>query len=162
MILLIVDEQITKEELKSSSYFNVIFRKYLKKDIKKLNENELSLFNLPQCNFKDSINIEYLVEKADIILFDYGAYMARLQFGCINYWNRLFIKMIENYSNKKWYCISMLNTFENDEKERLEREYGVEFILFRQYDYQIKFNLLGYVIFNVKKWLKKLQRLLRK
>lgn len=73
--------------------------------------------------------IRNAVESADVIYFDYGGLYAL--FGAspfIEYWNRFFVKLIENYPNKKWFCRSALNTFDDEDKENL-KELGVIFVI---------------------------------
>lgn len=70
------------------------------------------------------------IELNDIIFFDFGGlsvdYMAGGGCKMIDYWCRTFIKIIEERPNKIWVCISCVQTFDHDEKNRLKK-LGVKF-----------------------------------
>lgn len=74
--------------------------------------------------------LKNLIQRSDVIVFDYGGLYQMAVFGggmCIvDYWNRFFIKQIEEHPSKNWRCFSALNTFDYDEKENLEK-LGVQF-----------------------------------
>jgi hypothetical protein len=65
---------------------------------------------------------------ADAILFDYGGMSMPGGGGdhLIDYWNRFFLKMIEDLPGKPWFCVSSLDVFEPEDKDHL-KELGVRF-----------------------------------
>jgi len=69
-------------------------------------------------------DIEKAVKKHDVIYFDYGGLYSTG--GLIDFWNREFTKLIENHPSKRWHCFSLIDTFEYEDKKRLE-ELGVVF-----------------------------------
>jgi len=73
--------------------------------------------------------IRNAVESAGVIYFDYGGLMYWGSFGgLVDYWNRFFVKLIEDHPNKKWFCRSALNTFDDEDKKNL-KDLGVNFVI---------------------------------
>ena len=77
--------------------------------------------------------VEQLTERvasADAILFDMGGMSLGYVGGSgdrnIDHWNRFFIKTIEEFPNKPWFCISSLDLFDPPDKVYL-KELGVHF-----------------------------------
>lgn len=74
--------------------------------------------------------LKSMIQEADVITFDYGGFQQMANWGggysIVDYWNRFFLQQIEDHPNKDWRCVSALNTFEDDDKVRLE-ELGVKF-----------------------------------
>ena len=74
--------------------------------------------------------ITSLIETADVVYFDYGGLTSGVCFhgigDFIDYWNRFFINQIEEHPNKKWFCVSAVNTFREEDRKQLEAV-GVEF-----------------------------------
>jgi hypothetical protein len=126
-ILFIFDED--EETFKSEPYWGSYLDKY------KLDKNILLdktiQYDVEFLSLFDSIDkggysyIEELISKNDVIYFDYGGLYIGGSGAIIN-WNRFFIKMIEQYRSKEWYCISNMGIFDQDEKEKLQ-EIGVKF-----------------------------------
>lgn len=85
----------------------------------------VALFEDFQGTVKD---LEDMIASSDAILFDYGGVSMPWSGGShiIDHWNRFFIKVIEEFPSKYWFCISGLDIFEPDDKDHL-KELGVVF-----------------------------------
>lgn len=75
--------------------------------------------------------LKSMIRTADVITFDFGGFMQMAVFGAshqvVDYWNRFFVKLIENHPSKDWRCTSCLRTFEHEDREMLEG-LGVHFV----------------------------------
>ncbi len=75
--------------------------------------------------------LKSMIRSADVITFDFGGFRMMAQYGArwsiVDYWNRFFIKLIENHPSKDWRCTSALRTFEEEDREMLEG-LGVHFV----------------------------------
>lgn len=111
-------------------------QKYIKSDM--IDEfDEYKVIHKTTCIMDDGGTTKLYIEKlkdmiqgADVITFDYGGFQQMAFCGggysIVDWWNRFFLKQIEDNSGKDWRCISGLNTFEDEDKERLEK-LGVKF-----------------------------------
>lgn len=91
----------------------------------KLSIKTLILADLGQTKAVEQIPLE--VQRRDIVCFDYGGFYSIFgSSGFIDWWNRFFIKLIEDYPNKDWRCYNALDVFDIDERKKLEN-LGVKF-----------------------------------
>ena len=77
---------------------------------------------------KNQIIIIEEVEKADIVVIDYGgmSIFSCGAHGLIDHWNRFFIKLIEEHPNQNWFIASNVDMYDPEDRKKLE-EIGVKF-----------------------------------
>lgn len=68
--------------------------------------------------------LKSLIRSADIIVFDFGGFQQMGTMGggysLVDYWNRFFMEQIRENPSKDWRCVSCLQTFEDEDKEKLK------------------------------------------
>lgn len=80
-------------------------------------------------NFQGTVQqLEDLIAGSDAIIFDYGG--LSMSGGSyehmIDHWNRFFIRKIEEFPSKRWFCVSAIKMFCPEEDDHL-KELGVTF-----------------------------------
>ena len=121
MRLLIIEDG-RAEDIAVKNMFNMLYSR----DLLTHEEGEKTKVVLLSMGFslnKEIISdIESEIRKADIIVFDYGGlyFPGGGMDKFLDYWNRLFVKWVEDKPSKRWICYSKLETFEDDDIEKLQ------------------------------------------
>ena len=131
-VLFMFDEPL---DCRDKAYDEMIIMQYMRDGL----EAEVTWCDIPTA-LEHIEEVKSKIKNSDTVIFDYGG----VSIGCggiIDHWNNFFYKLIEDYSDKYWYCHSHVDTFDSDTQKDLE-ERGVVFL--NSYNSKYKNSTVGF------------------